>query len=72
MADEDLGQIEDMSDTIVKIGPALGGSVFGLFVIAYLAWRRVMAQEMGSDTMIKIAKSIKEGARPSSIKNIYI
>jgi len=63
MADEDLGQIEDMGDTIVKIGPALGGSVFGLFVIAYLAWRRVMAQEMGSDKMVKIALNIKEGAK---------
>jgi len=61
--DENVGQIADMTETIVKVGPALGGSVFGLFIIVYLAWFRVMSQNKGSQGMIEIADSIKEGAK---------
>jgi len=60
---ENVGQIADMTETIVKVGPALGGSVFGLFIIVYLAYFRVMRQSKGNQGMIDIANSIKEGAK---------
>jgi K(+)-stimulated pyrophosphate-energized sodium pump len=60
---EEVGQMMDMSDTIIKIAPALAGSILGLFVIVYLAIFRVMRKEKGSPKMIAIADSIKEGAK---------
>ena len=60
---EEVGQISDMDDMIIKIAPALGASIFGLFVIVWLAIFRVMRQDKGSAKMVAIADSIKEGAK---------
>jgi len=62
-----------MGDTIVKVGPALGASVFGLFVIVYLTWKRVLSQEKGSTEMVDIADSIQKGAKAFLVKEyIYL
>jgi len=58
-----VGLRDDMTDTIVKVAPALGASILGLFVLVYLAIFRVMKQDKGSAKMVKIADSIKEGAK---------
>ena len=62
-SNEELGQISDMNETIIKIVPALIASILGLLVLTYLAIFRVMRQDKGSQKMIAIANSIKEGAK---------
>eukprot|EP01084_Bolivina_argentea_P173097 299809_1 len=62
-SNEEVGQIENMNETIMKIAPALAGSIFGLFVIVYLAIFRVMKKHKGDEKMVAIADSIKEGAK---------
>eukprot|EP01084_Bolivina_argentea_P179540 310232_1 len=61
--EEMVGQVESMNATIMKIAPALAGSILGLFVLVYLALFRVLREDKGSDTMIAIADPIKEGAK---------
>eukprot|EP01084_Bolivina_argentea_P155936 271722_1 len=69
--DEDIGQMDDMNELIIRIAPALGSSIFGLFVIAYLAIFRVMKADKGSKKMIKIANSIKAGAKAFLFKEYF-
>eukprot|EP01084_Bolivina_argentea_P307745 531964_1 len=60
---EEVGQVDGMSTFIMKMAPALASSFFGLVVIAYLAWFRVLKQDKGSEKMIRIADNIKDGAK---------